>query len=133
MPYSNVRGDSPTLRYIDVSMSRRVLFVIVGLALFAAACTSEGLPNSYEDQNGRAETQFIAACEAALADSDTDDPADYCQCAFDTVAAELTYDEFLVLDDRLKDDPENLNLEERNLLESVSLPCAFSSADRNDG
>lgn len=114
-------------------MSRRLLFVIIGLALFAAACTSEGLPGSYEDQDGRAQAQFIAACEAALADSDTDNPADYCQCAFDTVAAELTYDEFLELDERLKDDPENLALEEERLLESVSLPCAFSSADRNRG
>jgi len=111
-------------------MSRRLLFVILGLAFFGAACTSEGLPSSYEEQDGRAETQFIDACKAALADSGEDNAPDYCQCAFDTVAAELTYDEFLDLDDRLKDDPGNLTNEERGLLAGVSLPCEFSAADR---
>lgn len=114
-------------------MSRRLLFVLVSLALLGAACTSEGLPSSYEEQDGRAETQFIAACTAALEESDTESAPDYCQCAFDTVAAELTFDEFLAFDERLKNDPEDLTLEERRLLESVSLPCEYSSADRNDG
>lgn len=114
-------------------MSRRLLFVIVGLALFGAACTSEGLPNSYEDQDDRAEKQFITACEAALEEGDQENAAEFCQCAFDTVAAELSFNEFLELDDRLKDDPGDLSLEDRQLLESVSLPCAFSPADRNNG
>ncbi len=113
-------------------MSRRLLFLILGLALFGAACTSEGLPDSYEAQDERAQTQFVDACEAALADSDQEDVADYCQCAFDTVAAELTFTEFVELDDRLKDDPQDLSLEERQLLEDVSLPCAFTAADRNN-
>jgi len=119
------------LRYIDAPMSRRLLLLIVGLALFAAACTSEGLPNSYEDQDERAQKQFVAACEAALVDTDTTDGPEFCQCAFHTVAAELTFTEFLELDKRLKDDPGALALEDRQLLESVSLPCEFSEADRN--
>lgn len=113
-------------------MSRRLLFVILGLALFGAACTSEGLPGTYVDQDDRAEKQFVAACDAALSEEDDDNGPDYCQCAFDTVAAELSYTEFLELDDRLKDDPGALTLEDRQLLEGVSLPCAFSSADRNN-
>ncbi len=113
-------------------MSRRLLSMILGLALLGAACTSEGLPGSYEDQDGRAEKQFVAACEAALAEEDEDNGPDYCQCAFYTVAAELSYTEFLELDDRLKDDPGALALEDRQLLEGVSLPCEFTEADRND-
>lgn len=104
----------------------------MGLALFAAACTSEGLPDSYADQDGRPEKQFIAACEAALAEGDQPNVPDFCQCAFDTVAAELTFTEFLELDERLKDDPGDLTNEERNILEGVSLPCAYSADDRND-
>lgn len=113
-------------------MSRRLLLVILSLAFFGAACTSEGLPNSYEDQDGRTEKQFVAACEAALAEEDQDNGPDYCQCAFNTVAAELSFAEFLALDDRLKDDPGDLNNEDRTLLESVSLPCQFTAADRNN-
>lgn len=113
-------------------MSRRLLFVILGLALFGVACTSEGLPNSYDDQDNRTEKQFIAACESALVDSDEQDAPEFCQCAFDTVAAELSFTEFLELDERLKNDPGDLTNEDRLLLEGVSLPCEFSAADRNN-
>lgn len=113
-------------------MSRRLSLVIFGLALFGAACTSEGLPASYEDQDGRTEKQFISACEAALEEGDQANAAEFCQCAFDTVAAELSFTEFLELDERLKDDPGDLTNEDRLLLEGVSLPCAFTEADRNN-
>jgi hypothetical protein len=114
-------------------MSRRLLLLTLGLAFLAAACTSEGLPNSYEDQDDRAEKQIVAACEDALVDEDSDNGPEFCQCAFHTVAAELSFTEFLELDERLKDDPGALALEDRQLLESVSLPCEYSSADRNNG
>lgn len=132
MRSSSVHCDLLMRRYIDSPMSRRLLLVTVGLALFAAACTSEGLPNSYEDQDERAQKQFVAACEAALADEDSNNDAEFCRCAFHTVAAELSFAEFLELDERLKDDPGALALEDRQLLESVSLPCEFSEADRNN-
>ncbi len=103
--------------------------MIAFVVFAAAACTSEGLPNSYADQEGRAESQFVEACETALADSDVDDPADYCQCAFYTVASQLSFDEFLALDERLRDDPGNLSLEERTLLEGIETPCAFGADD----
>lgn len=107
-------------------MNRRLLLLVLSLAFFAAACTSEGLPASYEDQDRRAEKQFVAACEAAL--NDDEDPAT-CQCAFYTVAADKTFEKFLELDEQLKDDPENLSFDDRALLESVSLPCKFTADD----
>lgn len=107
-------------------MFRRVLLLLTGLALFAAACTSEGLPSSFADQDGRAEKQFVAACEGAL---DGEEDEGLCQCAFYTIAASFTFEEFLELDEQLKDDPGNLSLEERQLIEGVSLPCQFSAAD----
>lgn len=110
-------------------MSRRLVFLLALIALVAAACTSEGLPNSYADQDGRAERQFVAACEASLADTDEPNAPEFCQCAFYTVASDLSFDEFLALDKRLKDDPEFLSAEERSLLENVSLPCAFTADD----
>ena len=107
------------------------LVLLIGLVALLAACASEGLPGSYRDQDSRAERQFVEACVDSLEDTDVDNAADYCQCAFYTVAAELTFAEFLDLDKKLKDDPEALSLEERRLLESVSLPCQFDAGDIN--
>lgn len=111
-------------------MSRRFVPIVLALALVLSACTSAGQPNSYDDQDSRAERQFKESCEESLSGEDANPPS-FCQCAFYTVAAELTFLEFLDLDDKLKDDPEALSLEERRLFESVSLPCEFTAADIN--
>ncbi len=101
--------------------------MIIAFGLFLAACTSEGIPNSFEDQNGRVERQFVNAC--VTAQEGESDAQEYCQCAFYTAAAELGFEEFLELDEALQDDPTSLTFEQRELFESVSLPCNFSSAD----
>ena len=113
-------------------MPKRLLLLIIGLVVVLAACASEGLPGSYPDQDSRAERQFVEACEESLADTDEANAAEFCQCAFFTVAAELTFSEFLQLDKTLTDDPAALSLGERRLLESVSLPCRFDADDIND-
>ena len=79
--------------------------LVVAVSLFGAACTSEGLPNSYVDQDRRAERQFVEACEDSLADS-SDDAAAYCQCAFGELREALTFEEFKALDDGLRTNPE---------------------------
>lgn len=107
-------------------MFRRLLLFLTGLALFAAACTSEGVPSSYADQDRRAEKQFVAACEGALEGEQEDG---FCQCAFYTFASQLTFEEFLELDNDLKENPESLSQEQRQLIEGVSLPCTFSAED----
>lgn len=112
-------------------MPARLVVLVFGLVALLAGCASEGLPGSYQDQDRRAERQFVEACVDSLADTDEEDAADFCQCAFYTVASELTFAEFLDLDKKLKDDPEALSLEERRLLESVSLPCRFDDDDIN--
>ena len=109
-------------------MTRRLTLLFVAISLLAAACTSEGLPNSYADQDGRAETQFIEACETSLTEGEQANVADYCQCAFHTVASELTFAEFVELDNKLKDDPAALSFEERQLLDSVELPCQYDAS-----
>ncbi len=105
---------------------RRLFILLAGLALFAAACTSEGLPSSFADQDNRAEKQFVAACEGSL---DGEQEEGLCQCAFYTIASQMSFDEFLELDEQLQNDPESLALEDRQLIESVELPCSFSAAD----
>lgn len=107
-------------------MFRRLLLLTIGLALFGAACTSEGLPSSFADQDMRAERQFVAACQGAL---DDEEAPDYCQCAFYTIASQLSFDEFLELDAQLKDDPDSLSKEQRDLFAGVSTPCEYSADD----
>jgi len=110
-------------------MRRPLILLLFLIALFATACASEGLPNSYGDQDARAERQFIEACEASLEGTDQADLGEYCQCAFYTVASTLSFAEFIELDNKLKDDPGALSQPERELLEGVSLPCQFSATD----
>ena len=110
-------------------MNRRLALLLVGFSIFLAACTSEGLPADFADQNRRTETQFVSACEAALADGENDLGEGYCQCAFLTVAVELGFEDFVALDERLREDPTGLSLEDRQLIEGVSLPCVHTEAD----
>lgn len=101
--------------------------MIIATGLFLAACTSEGTPGSFADQDGRVETQFVSACEAAQ--DGADDATEYCQCAFYSASVEFGFDGFLELDEMLRDDPESLTFDQRQFFESVSLPCQFSEAD----
>jgi len=110
-------------------VNRRLALLFFGFALFAAACTSEGLPADFADQDRRTETQFVNACESSLADGENDLGDGYCTCAFRTVALDLGFEGFLDLDQQLRDDPTRLSLEQRELIQDISLPCEFSDAD----
>ncbi len=107
-------------------MSRSLRLTLVAFGLALAACTSEGVPSSFADQGGRVERQFVSACEAA---QDGDDASEFCQCAFYTAASELGFNDFVELDELLRENPESLSLEQRQLFDGVSLPCSFSEAD----
>lgn len=107
-------------------MFRRFLLLLTCLALFAAACTSEGVPSSFDDQDRRTEKQFVAACKGAL---EGEQEEGFCECAFLTIASDLSFEEFLELDKDLKDNPQGLSKERRELIEGISLPCAVSESD----
>ncbi len=111
-------------------MFRRFPLLLVALALFTAACTSAGVPSSYADQDGRVEKQFVAACEGAL---EGEQEEGFCQCAFYTFASVKTFEDFLILDEKLKDDPGSLINEDRRLIENITLPCAKGPEDINNG
>ena len=111
-------------------MSRRLRLFIIGLGFILAACTSEGTPNSFPDQDRRIERQFITQCVAAQPDDE--DAADFCECAFYTAADSLGLEGFLELDEALRENPNGLSLEQRQLFEGVSLPCQLSADDVPD-
>ncbi len=127
-----VRKSSPVSASLT-SVNRRLALFFLGFMIFLAACTSEGLPADFADQNRRTEAQFVSACETALAEGDAEEldgtPAEYCQCSFFTLAVELGFEEFRELDEQLRDDPTGLSLEDRQLIDSVSLPCSITEAD----
>lgn len=108
-------------------MSKRLRLLIIGLGLFLVACTSEGTPNSFADQDNRIERQFVTACVAAQPDDE--DATDFCECAFYTAANSLGLEGFLELDEALRENPDGLSLEQRQLFEGVSLPCQLSEED----
>ena len=101
--------------------------MIVAFGFIIAACTSEGTPSSFEDQNNRIERQFVSAC--VTAQDGESDAESFCQCAFYTAASELGFEDFLALDDTLQENPDGLTFEQRELFENVSLPCTFSADD----
>lgn len=119
-------GNSPQNGASISCMSRRLRLIIIAAGLFLAACTSEGTPGSFPDQDGRVESQFVSACESA---QDGEDATEYCQCAFYSAAVEFGFDGFLELDEMLREDPDGLTFDQRQFFESVSLPCEFSAAD----
>lgn len=108
-------------------MSHRLRLLILGLGFILVACTSEGTPSSFADQDNRIERQFTSACIAAQPDDD-DAPA-FCECAFYTAASSLGLEGFIELDEALRENPNGLSLEQRQLFEGVSLPCEFSADD----
>lgn len=110
-------------------MNRRLWLLLFVVSLIAAACTSEGLPADFADQDRRTENQFVSACNTSLDGGEVDLGEGYCQCAFYTLAVELEFEDFIALDERLREDPGSLSLEDRNLIESISLPCSFSEED----
>ncbi len=111
-------------------MSRRLRLLILGLGFILAACTSEGTPSSFADQDNRIERQFVSACEAAQPDDE--DASPFCECAFYTAASSLGLEGFLELDEALRENPNGLSLEQRQLFEGVSLPCELTADDVPD-
>ena len=62
--------------------------MIIAFGLFLAACTSEGIPNSFEDQNGRVERQFVNACVTAQeGESDAQESVSYTHLTLPTICS----------------------------------------------
>lgn len=109
------------------NMSRRFRLMIIAGGFVLAACTSEGTPSSFVDQDGRVEAQFVSSCEAAQ-DGDAD-ATEFCQCAFYTAASEFGFERFLEIDEMLRENPTDISFTDRTIFDSIELPCSFSAAD----
>ena len=79
-------------------MRRAVVLGVVALALVLSGCGDDA-PSDY---NAEVEENFLETCT----DQGGDDLADVCQCAYDSFEAEIPFDRFQRVDERLADDPE---------------------------
>ena len=106
-----------------------VAFVV----LVAAACSSDGFPESFADQIdeetglSNVEQNFLDGCRVGLADSDlAQDANSVCACSFRTLSAPggIAFDDFVELNNDLRGDPTRLTAEspspeEQRLVEIV--------------
>jgi len=91
------------------------------LVLIAAACSSDGFPESYSDQvdettgESNVEQNWREGCEVGFADSDlAGDANSVCACSFNAISGSdgIPFAEFVELDGSLKSDPQSLGNKE---------------------
>jgi hypothetical protein len=81
---------------------QRLLLLLIGLVLVAAACGTSGAPEEYDTTT---EKNYIDGCQVALDEDPQADPANrVCECAYDEIARTIPFEDFKELDDQLRND-----------------------------
>ena len=82
-----------------------ILLALVALALLMAGCGDSGEPEEY---NATVEENYVKGCELAIDESTrlTATKNDVCKCAYEEIKANITFEEFKRVDDKLR---ENIN------------------------
>ncbi len=75
--------------------------MVLGCALLAGGCGGSEEVTDYQDENRDA---FLSACVNPVEDNLID--VELCQCVYDELESELTFEEFAVLEQTLVDHPE---------------------------
>jgi len=109
----SVPATQPRLR--RYAKAAKAIASLTLLVLLAAACSSDGFPESYTDQVdettglSNVEANWRDGCEVGLADSDlAGDANSVCACSFQAISANIPFEEFVKVDSDLKGDPESL-------------------------
>ena len=122
----------------------RLLAIVAGLTLVAAACGSSGDPTSYDDNAedyclaegepcepnvGQPERNFRDGCREADKD-DLDQRVqanldDVCKCGFDRIRDELSFDKFKELDDDLRS---NINADLTATVREIMRVCILEES-----
>lgn len=84
---------------------RRTLLVLL-FALLAVSCGSSGHPTDYD---ATVEENFVEGCRVAREDLNADNAEAVCKCAYDEIAATISFEDFEDLDDRVRGDLTVLN------------------------
>ncbi|MEM7095549.1 MAG: hypothetical protein AAF567_21280 [Actinomycetota bacterium] len=117
----------------------RAIAVVAALVLFAVACSSAGLPESYADQtdlnqDGQStiERNWMAGCTPSLTDDLAAEAQSICQCSIDRIGGlggdgaepEIPFASFIEFNDKLSGDPNRLP----NMLEGGDSPDPVAQA-----
>ncbi len=92
-------------------LKRRIgaIVVLVGVVLIAAACSSSGFPTSYEDQLNdegvsNVEQNWMEQCQVKADELMGDNANTVCACSYSRIKAQIPFDDFIAMDDRLRED-----------------------------
>lgn len=89
---------------------------VLALLLLAAGCGNSGAPTAYDIT---VQTNYIRACsEQAVADRIVRQAQDFegvCGCAYARISAEVPFEQFRELDDKVRGNPSQINEDETGL------------------
>ena len=81
------------------------------LLLVAVACSSSGHPTGYDDQAdpetgiSNVEMNWMEGCEVGFSEDLAQEANDICACSYRRIKADIPFETFVELNDRLKSDP----------------------------
>lgn len=98
---------------------RRLLNVaapVLLVVILAAACSSDGFPVGYNDQDDPGtgltlvQSNWIKGCEVGLSENLAEEANSVCQCSYErlSVPGGIPFEQFVELNAALKDDPTSL-------------------------
>lgn len=90
----------------------RTLLVILGLGLVLTACGGDGgAPQDYETS---VQEYFIEGCRLSLDNDQYENMDAVCQCSYERMTNQISFEDFEALNNRLRDDPSILRNPEQD-------------------
>ena len=98
----------------------KVAAPILLIVLLAAACSSDGFPTSYDEQEDPGtgltlvQSNWLQGCEVGLTENLAEDANTVCACSYERLSGPggIPFEQFVQLNNDLKDDPTSLSSEE---------------------
>ncbi|MAT62761.1 MAG: hypothetical protein VYB02_01335 [Actinomycetota bacterium] len=90
-------------------LNRNLFTVILVCALLFSGCANDGVPETWEDQDGLVVRNFVEACQESNSDMSTFKARSYCECVINGVKEAVTFEKFKELDDFIRKHRDDLN------------------------
>ncbi len=95
---------------MDKNFLNRNLFAgILVCALLFSGCANDGVPETWEEQDGLVVRNFVEACQESNSDMSTFKARSYCECVINEVKDAVTFEKFKELDDFIRKHRDDLN------------------------
>ncbi len=95
---------------MDKNFLNRNLFTgILVCALLLSGCANDGVPETWEEQDGLVVRNFVEACQESNSDMSTFKARSYCECVINGVKEAVTFEKFKELDDFIRKHRDDLN------------------------